>query len=114
MMQLLINQEIMLHRHEIMALLSELLKSLHKPIDQENKLQPQEVLAFPYLESLAKRLLKRVVGSPQKRIYKVTLSAQEIIAVQALIRLYPPELYNTFSLINCKALNYDQVINFNI
>ncbi|WP_162054543.1 hypothetical protein [Pontibacter pamirensis] len=114
MRQILINQEIVLHRFEIMALLSELLKFLHKPVDQENKLQPLEVLAFPYLESLAKRLARRMVGSPQKGIYKVKLSAHEIIAVQALIRLYPPELYNTFSLINCKALNYDQVINFHI
>ena len=114
MRQLLINQEIMLHRFEIIALLSELLKFLHKPIDRENKLQPLEVLAFPYLESLAKRLARRVVDSPQKRVYKIKLSAQEIIAVQTLLRLYSPELYNTFSLINCKALNYDQEIHFNI
>ncbi|WP_276496701.1 hypothetical protein [Pontibacter litorisediminis] len=108
MSPLLISQQIELTYHEAYGLCAEIYSWLSRPIDQNNKLQPSEVLAAAYLQSAAKKITRRMYKKAGP--YKITFTAQEIIAVDQIINYYPVELYSVLSKFERKALNYDQLI----
>jgi len=109
MRHLLISQQIELNYYEAYDLCAELYGRLSRPVDQKNKLQPLEVLAAAYLLSAAKKISRRMYRKPGP--YKITFTAQEIIAIHQLINTYPPELYSVLSKFEQKALNFDRVMN---
>lgn len=112
MREMLISQQFEISYHEALSLAKEISKRLYRPVTEQSKLQPFEVLAAAHLKSAGRKLAHRLVNrKPMVHKFRLSLTAQEIICIRQIITSYPEELYNFLGQIDCKALNYDQVVN---
>ena len=113
MRDLLISQQFEMSYHEALSLAKEISRWLYRPVTVENKLQPFEVLGAVYLKSAGRKLAQRLVGrKPKVQKFRLSFSAQEIIALRQIIITYPEELSDFLVQLDRKALNYDQVVHF--
>ncbi|WP_299755338.1 hypothetical protein [uncultured Pontibacter sp.] len=114
MSTLLISQQVEVRVGEAWELYRWIQAWLSKPIERENRLQPFEVLAATHLQKVARKLWSRLTkGRTAKGMYKITLTAPELLAIHEVIHEYPVELYNILSQIDRKVLNYDAIVECN-
>lgn len=88
---------------------------LRQPVGQGKQLTTFDVLAATHLQQVAKKMARRsFVKKPTQNTFKITLTAQEIIVLQALFTEYPFTLYQFMMDIDKAALRYDQYVNYNL